>query len=570
MDLDSSSCSPRSSPKVGERRNIGEDLDAGTELGPKRIKMRDLESVLYIEGTKTHNSECRKAKETMDELCSTDGNGKSKNVEHPESVHSYEQQPSIGGPATSPPSISAACLSLGLVGSSHSPVSKSCVASSTQKSDAVKPTFLEGIDGERNISVKSSRGFDLDLNATDHAGVEYNPFHPYKKLGHTIPTDPSECGSTTGPLEESESLRKWKEMKQNGFLSSSHGGIPSAPKQHGRQSKKRKEDEPKRKVDATKGETASRFTRIAAPSGLLSGLNPGIINHVRNRKQVHSIIEAIVRSETSDEQIHNESQKRNEEVDRKANRFNVPSSIFSFSVPECSIGTSGLDMAEGKYHHGSVSSHLTSGSEHDNLTLKLSSAGTMASENASCMSSGYISGSQDNVSALSFEAATVASQWLQLLYQDVRGRLAALRRSRKRVRNVIQKELPYLLSAELSSTQDKKPCLWQSIDAGSSNQGTSFMHVRKWKSLFSQMDKSLSEEGKHLERVLDQVKGMQMQCEKGLKSVNEDCLPLMGSSHEARLKQEEALQGEFAVRAAAASIYSTCNLLMTSENVPCF
>lgn len=44
-------------------------------------------------------------------------------------------------------------------------------------------------------------------------------------------------------------------------------------------------------------EKVDRLTTIAAPSGLLNGLNPGIINHVRNKKQVHSIIEALVRSE---------------------------------------------------------------------------------------------------------------------------------------------------------------------------------------------------------------------------------------------------------------------------------
>ncbi|CAA2982438.1 uncharacterized protein LOC111379221 [Olea europaea subsp. europaea] len=43
-----------------------------------------------------------------------------------------------------------------------------------------------------------------------------------------------------------------------------------------------------------------RFAKFATPSGLLNGLNPGIINHVRNSKQVHSIIEALVRSERSE------------------------------------------------------------------------------------------------------------------------------------------------------------------------------------------------------------------------------------------------------------------------------
>lgn len=138
-----------------------------------------------------------------------------------------------------------------------------------------------------------SKGLDLNLNAEDlSSSVNLNPFYPYKNLDQLKPADASECASSTGPLEEKDSLRLWKEMKQNGFLSSSHGGIP-IPKQRGRKSKN---DVLKKKLELAKKEQVDRFTKIAAPSGLLNELNPGIINHVRNRKQVHSIIEALVRS----------------------------------------------------------------------------------------------------------------------------------------------------------------------------------------------------------------------------------------------------------------------------------
>ncbi|KAA8533974.1 hypothetical protein F0562_031491 [Nyssa sinensis] len=105
--------------------------------------------------------------------------------------------------------------------------------------------------------------------------------------------DTLECGSTTGPLEEKDPMILWKEMKQNGFLSSSHAGIPT-PKPHGRKSKN---DGLKKKMELAKREQVDRFAKIAAPSELLTDLNPGIINHVRNSKQVHSIIEALVKSE---------------------------------------------------------------------------------------------------------------------------------------------------------------------------------------------------------------------------------------------------------------------------------
>lgn len=147
---------------------------------------------------------------------------------------------------------------------------------------------------EPDMNCATSRGLGLDLNAEDvSSSMHKDPFFPYKSRNHLKPRDVSECGSSTGPLEESDSLKVWKEMKQNGFLSSSHGGIPM-PKQRGRKSKN---DVLKKKMELAKREQVDRFTKIAAPSGLLNELNPGIINHVRNRKQVHSIIEALVRSE---------------------------------------------------------------------------------------------------------------------------------------------------------------------------------------------------------------------------------------------------------------------------------
>lgn len=147
---------------------------------------------------------------------------------------------------------------------------------------------------EPDTDCTTSKGIGLDLNAEDvSSSVHKDPFFPYKSRNHLKPRDVSECGSSTGPLDENDSLKVWKEMKQNGFLSSSHGGIP-VPKQRGRKSKN---NVLKKKMELAKREQVDRFTKIAAPSGLLNELNPGIINHVRNRKQVHSIIEALVRSE---------------------------------------------------------------------------------------------------------------------------------------------------------------------------------------------------------------------------------------------------------------------------------
>lgn len=142
-----------------------------------------------------------------------------------------------------------------------------------------------------------SKGIDLDLNTKGVSNsMNKDQFSIYKNQNLSKARDISECGSTTGPLEENDPLKVWREMKQNGFLSSSHGGIP-IPKQRGRKSKN---DMLKKKMELAKKEQVDRFTKIAAPSGLLNELNPGIINHVRNRKQVHSIIEALVRSEKNE------------------------------------------------------------------------------------------------------------------------------------------------------------------------------------------------------------------------------------------------------------------------------
>jgi hypothetical protein len=122
----------------------------------------------------------------------------------------------------------------------------------------------------------------------------------------------SECGSSNGSVAKRDPMKVWTEMKQNGYLSnpnggisttsssclisSSHGGIP-APKKRGRKTKINNDAAVAKKRKIERKEEVDRFARLAAPSGLLNELNPGIINHVRNKKQVLSIIENIVKSE---------------------------------------------------------------------------------------------------------------------------------------------------------------------------------------------------------------------------------------------------------------------------------
>lgn len=101
----------------------------------------------------------------------------------------------------------------------------------------------------------------------------------------------------------------------------------------------------------------------------------------------------------------------------------------------------------------SNASHVT---EDDILSLKLSSS--MKASVSSTNMSNEESSNVTTVSSLSLKAAIVASQWLELLHQDIKGRLAALRRNRRRVRSVITTELPFLMSKEFEDDQNYDPC----------------------------------------------------------------------------------------------------------------
>ncbi|KAL6629201.1 hypothetical protein ACP70R_028966 [Stipagrostis hirtigluma subsp. patula] len=403
----------------------------------------------------------------------------------------------------------------------------------------------------------------LDLNIVDGSdAAELNPFFPYKKLGQSKVSDPSECGSTTGATEESESHRKWREMKQNGFLSSSHGTV-GVPRPHGRPSKRKRDDEFKRSTTAHNVQT-NKSMKVAAPSGLLSGLNPGIINHVRNSKQVYSIIKAMVHSE----RLENESHPASQTGERgKAVNERFEDQIYGGSLTNYHFMMKANNAA---FHQGLPTTSRFLPEDSDSLRLQLSSAVTMASDRTCSTSADDLASNHDYMTSLSLKAATVASQWLELLHQDIRGRLAALKRSRKRVRNALHTELPCLISAEFSSNQENESSIAHSSEAGCNDKAVSEAHMARWKSLFVQMDRALQEEGRHLENRLKQVQEMQSNCDKGLKHMTCEAPPPGPMAELWKLKNPDTSESEWAVQAAAASIYSTCSMVMRTENVPCF
>ncbi|KAL7229296.1 hypothetical protein ACSBR2_007907 [Camellia fascicularis] len=560
---------------MGEKRS-SDDFEESSELGRKRVKMRDLDSVLRSEEMiKAKHHPFSVEKENSDEV--------SKDATKTISDFTRAEITAMVDPA-------ARSLDLNTV---------VCVANNSASGDTLacsnKLSSFGKDDIGHDVNLPTSRGFGWDLNAEDVSNsLNQDPFYPYKNHENLKSGDASECGSTTGPLEEKDPMRVWKEMKQNGFLSSSHGGIP-VPKPHGRKSKS---DGLKKKMELAKREQVDRFAKIAAPSGLLNELNPGIINHVRNSKQVHSIIEALVRSEKLEnrhaKQANSTKSGTKEITDRKdmenvndlgINRVGLSHDDGSLSTLSASesvlfnhsgrhIDVSKLD----RWIFGKTScssSHANQDNKDDILALKLSSSITMASENTSSLSNEE-SANLTSVSSLSVKAASVASQWLELLHQDTKGRLAALRRSKKRVQSVIHTELPFLMSREFSCNQENDPYVMKNSAAGCSDNASvhADVHQARWSALFEQMDKGLSEEEKQLESWLNQVKEMQLHCERGLQHFHYSAFQgsqwLGTSDNNSRLEEVNNSERELAITAAAASIYSTCSFLLSTENLPCF
>lgn len=82
---------------------------------------------------------------------------------------------------------------------------------------------------------------------------------------------------------------------------------------------------------------------------------------------------------------------------------------------------------------------------------------------------------------------------------------SALKRSKKRVRAVIQTEFPCLVSREFSSNQENEPYSSQSSIVGQFDKATADAHHARWNSLFNQMDRALSEEEKQLVSSLEWI-----------------------------------------------------------------
>ncbi|GAB4827703.1 hypothetical protein Ancab_034591 [Ancistrocladus abbreviatus] len=577
---------------AGEKRGSDNATREDSEPVCKRFKKCDLRLVLHSEGVDTHYPESSKSNEGIGHNHVVEGEAFQITEQHLNAKSDSTQEKSV-------------CIE-----SSREPLdlnSDACADESLACNDIEKCTqnaveqfsLVNYGSGCKNDG--ASGGIGLDLNTEDvSSSVDLNPFYPYRTYSQLKSKDASECGSSAGPPAEKDPLQIWKEMKQNGFLSPSYGSIP-VPKQRGRKSKN---DALKKKIEQAKQEQVDRFAKLAAPSGLLNGLNPGLINHVRNSKQVHSIIQAVVKSqERENRHVKNKqaSQMRsgvreigesNKELE-KVNFSGEQMSSLSHEAPSfcATLGSKQMHehhlshrssmhySAEVRGVHGDLNytdgrktlSSSNTNIEEDGLAMKFSSSTNMISENTSSLTN-EDSANINSVDSLSIRAATVASQWLQLLHQDVKGRLAALRRSRKRVRAVITTELSFLMAKEFSSNQENDPCVAKGSSSCYSAKATADLHQAHWSMLFNKMDNALAEEEKQLECWFNQVNQMQLHCEQGLQHLHGNTgsgLQFLGAmQNDPRSKMDE-LEQVLAVKAAAASIYSTCSFLLSKENVTC-
>lgn len=186
------------------------------------------------------------------------------------------------------------------------------------------------------------------------------------------------------PRNEKDPMEVWQEMKKNGFLS-----LPASQpmrKKHVRKCKNdmAKTEMPIRKMKVAKLEHVDRFPKVSATSGLLDELNPGIINRLRNRKEVYSIIQALVRSvELENSQSKQQMLFREESRDCDQNECSNALPCEASGWPMCLTTPMRVNSEKkGGVDDLSVALRKSQDNENDKEEVKLRSSGTTVSENA--------------------------------------------------------------------------------------------------------------------------------------------------------------------------------------------
>ncbi|XP_059431208.1 uncharacterized protein LOC132164678 isoform X2 [Corylus avellana] len=347
-----------------------------------------------------------------------------------------------------------------------------------------------------NNSAHDAKDKVLVPNCVISGGIRFHP--DVEALSSIEDRDPlgnaSESASCNAHLEKRDAMMKlWQEMKQNGFLLP-----PACTPAPGKDAMKHRHDMASRKKKVAKIEQqVNRFTKVVAPSGLLEELNPGIINRLRNSKHVYSVIGALVRGEKlentrSMQQSRFKKKIRDNDLNERSNTLSGGSQVSGYLMCQS------RPMHINSEHEGGVACDLSvavrKGEDHgdDKHEVRSWSFENTASEN---VKSDYETVSTENTSSQEESAETA---------MDSPFDPKALRCSRMRVQDVLQQELPFLISKEFSSI--KKDDQFSAVECPISIIACS--HQVKWTALFGQMDEALQEEMNHLEIWLNQVEEM--------------------------------------------------------------
>lgn len=155
---------------------------------------------------------------------------------------------------------------------------------------------------------------------------------------------------------------------------------------------------------------------------------------------------------------------------------------------------------------------------------------------------------QESKSLMSGSGANVATCWLELLSLDVKGRLAALKRSKRRVEGVID-------SGELDLDAPLLPgCASSPPNPNQHADGQPL--VDSWRKVFESMDRALTLEGQKLKSWLQQIHVMQGECLRDM-TVSSSLRPT--SFSEPTPARAQDIQ-QVAVPIATASMMSTASL----------
>ncbi|MCO5599634.1 hypothetical protein L7F22_053740 [Adiantum nelumboides] len=286
-------------------------------------------------------------------------------------------------------------------------------------------------------------------------------------------------------------------------------------------------------------ESRNKFARICGPSDILGKLNPGIISRLRDRKQVQAVLEAVIRGAFINgkkenlavkkpegfDAAHNaarcrEGIKEKEAIkkpsnqgyvlklesedqntisslafrdDKERQRYAINRAEVDFEIEHratlgaCKIGKQ--EQCSIEPSEQMACPQLTS----EKLPMRMSMESLEACKlhnNRKC-STEAAEDQRSFESNVSFATGNVASCWLELLRLDIKGRLSALKRSKRRVHSA-------LVSGQLD---DKMASQGDEMD--------------KWRAFFLQMEHVLHLEGTRLESWLNQIAHMQLSyCQK--------------------------------------------------------